>query len=228
MATRPLDESVAVITGAGGRLGRRMMAAFSEQGAEVAAVERDLEKAALAEEQGAAYYPIDMSDEGEVEDGFRRIAETHGRIDIVVHTVGMWEGRPFLDTSLADWTRVIDTNLTSTFLCFREAIRYMRESDGGRLIAFASGQGITSGAEEQAAYSAAKAGVVRLVETISKEYQADEITAHAIAPSFIRYQDGEQPGVAASELVRLALYLSDPAAGRALNGATLRAFGTLL
>lgn len=209
-------------------MGRRMVTAFSERGADVAAVGRTPEAASVLDEGECTYYAIDMGEEVRVEEGFRQIVAAHGRIDVVVHTVGMWEGRSLLETTRAAWQRVVDTNLTSTFLCFREAIRHMQESGGGRLIAFASKQGVTGGAEEQAAYSAAKAGVVRLVESVGREHQADGIIAHTIAPSFIRYQESGQPGVPAADLVRLVLYLSDPSAGAALNGATLRAFGTLL
>lgn len=219
-----LEGKVVVITGAAGRLGRRMTRAFAEKGAAVAAVDVEGD---IPFPEGAEGQPFtaDLLDEAKVEACFQQIQEALGPADVLVHTVGGWAAKPLLETSLSDFEKLLQVNLTSAFLCFREAARQM-EGRGGRLIGIASGQGADEGAAEQYAYSASKAGVMRLVEAAADEFEGTGITAHAIAPSVILF-DGEagRKGVPAERLVDLALYLCLPA-GEALNGDTLRAYGT--
>ena len=224
MSARKLGEAVVVVTGAAGRLGSRMMQGFADHGATVAAIDRDPSQ--LPAGAPAKVFKANVTDEAEVVASFQQIGETFGPIDALVHTVGAWAGRPFLDTSLDDWEKIVHVNLTSAFLCFREAARLM-QGHGGRLIGIASGHGADRGRAQQGGYSAAKAGIVRLVEAVAEEFEGTGITAHAIAPSFILFDEaGDQKGVPVSDLVDLALYLCGPA-GASLNGATLRAYGTL-
>lgn len=126
-----------------------------------------------------------------------------------------------METRLASWEKMVSVNLTSAFLCFREAVRNM--DDGGTLIAITSRQGADRAVAGQAAYSASKAGIIRLVEAVADEHGSRGINAHAIGPSTILF-DEQGDGVRASELVTLAVYLTDH--GASLNGATLRAYGS--
>lgn len=219
-----LRDSVIVVTGSAGRLGSRLVRRLGEDGAKLAAVVRTEEEArdfGFSDGVGGEAFAIDFEDEGQVRSGFEQIHSRFNRIDAVLHTVGGWEAHPTADMSLDDWQRILDVNLNSTFLCFREALRLM---DGpGRLIAFASRQGADAGLAEQAAYAAAKAGVIRLVESITAEYGNRGITAHAVAPSLILYEDGSG-GVHVDDLVTLCRTLVEPA-GRAVAGATIRAYG---
>lgn len=216
-----LEEKVVVVTGAGGRLGRRLVARLAEAGARIAAV--DLRAENLTLHDGVQGFGADLTDDAAVRAVFAQIAAAWGSIDALVHVAGMWTGKPLLDTTLADWRTNLDVNLTSAFLCFREAIRYMDGS--GRLVAMASGQGTDRGRAEQGAYSAAKAGVMRLVEAVAEEYKGTGITTHALAPSTILF-DETGKGVPAEHLIDLILYLcADPAAA-STSGATLRAYGS--
>ncbi len=219
-----MGEAVVVVTGAAGRLGSRMMEGFAGLGATVAAIDRD--PCRLPADTPGQTFQADVTDEAETVAAFGQIGEAFGRVDVLVHTVGTWAGKPLLDTSLDDWEQIMRVNLTSTLLCFREAARLMQER-GGRLIGIASGQGADKGVAQQAGYSASKAGVMRLVEAVAAEYEATGITAHAIAPSLILFDEAaDRKGVPVSDLVDLAVYLCGPA-GASLNGATLRAYGTL-
>ncbi len=152
----------------------------------------------------------------------REIERDLGGIDALVHTVGMWSGGPFLETTQKEWDLMARVNLTSAFLCFREAARLM-QSSGGTLIGIASRQGADQGVAEQAAYSAAKAGVVRLVESVAAEFTDVGIACHAIAPSTILFDETGE-GVRSEEIIDLAMYLID--CGSALSGSTLRAYGS--
>jgi NAD(P)-dependent dehydrogenase (short-subunit alcohol dehydrogenase family) len=215
--------STVIITGAGGRLGRVVASRFGELGHRVVGVDTHLEGVELK-----SAYEADLSDEKDVEAVFSRIWSEHKSPGVLVHTVGMWDGRPLLDTSVSQWENVIEVNLTTTFLVFREALRRHEASgtDGEiRLIAFASAQGADRGLGEQAAYSAAKAGVIRLVESVASEYRDSGVTAHAIAPSMILFGGMEdEPGISAHELASLCLVIAD--AGGPLTGTTIRAYGS--
>jgi NAD(P)-dependent dehydrogenase (short-subunit alcohol dehydrogenase family) len=219
-----LPDTPVLVTGAGGRLGRVVVARLHAAGAHVVALD------AVRPEGLPDDVPVltaDLTDRPSVQEAFAQAEASAGRIGALVHTVGMWAGQPLAETHLADWRRVMDVNLTSTFLCFREAAKRMEaKAGGGRLVAFASRQGADRGVAEQAAYSASKAGVVRLVEAVAAEYEG-RITAAAIAPSTILFGDeGEGArGVAAEAIADLCVYLCG-AGGPVHNGAVLRAYGT--
>ncbi len=215
-----LTERIIVVTGAGGRLASHILHALATGGATTVAIERPGKPAVAG---AVATYFADVSDERATEQVFAEIGAAHGRIDGLIHTAGGWDGRPFAETSLAQWDAQLVANLTTAFLCFREAIRHMGEG-GGRLGAIASAQGADRGVAEQAAYSAAKAGVVRLVEAVAAEYSERGIHAFALAPSTIRYDEAPGPGVSADDLARLCIDLFRPEA-RSMSGSVVRAYG---
>ena len=212
-----------VVTGAAGRLGRVVAAHLSDAGARVVGLDR--QPHAVGDHSVVA----DVTDPGSTSAAFARAADAVGEPDGLVHTVGMWAGSPFAETSLADWRTVLDVNLTSTFVVFQTAIRRMLgTAAGGRLVALASGQGADKGVAEQAAYSASKAGVVRLVESVAAEYRAQDLSAAAVAPSMILFgsEDEGTRGVEVEEVARLCVTLCGPA-GNVHNGSVLRAYGSM-
>lgn len=218
--------STLVVTGARGRLGTVIAAKFEQSGHNVIGIDLN------AEDAGPALcYQADLTDENSVRDVFEQIRERHGRLDALIHTVGMWDGHPTVGLSLDRWRTILDVNLTSTFLVFREALRFAendRQSGAVRLIAFASGQGADRGVADQAAYSAAKAGVIRLVESIAAEHPGRNVTAHAIAPSTILFDDmRDQRGISVHEIANLCEVLAGDA-GDLMSGATVRAYGSLV
>ena len=211
-------DQVIVVTGATGRLGGRIARGFAAGGATVATIDR----------RAGSGFQADLTDEASTVAAFRQVAGAYQRVHAVVHTVGMWAGAPLLETSAAEWQRMLLINLTSTFLCFREGARLLARR-GGRLVGIASAQGADRGQARQAGYSASKAGVIRLAEAVAAEYEGKGITTHVIAPSYILYgaEDPTQKGVPVDTIVELTRYLCGPA-GASLSGATLRAYGTLL
>jgi 3-oxoacyl-[acyl-carrier protein] reductase len=219
-----LSGQTILLTGAAGRLGRVLAPRLAAAGARVAAA--DLEAPSF-DHASITTFAADVSREADTERLFSEVAERVGPLDALIHTVGMWAGAPLAETPLADFEEVLRVNLTSTFLCFREAVRHFRGAGRpGRLVALASRQGVAGGVAEQPAYSAAKAGVVRLVESAAAEGAPHGITAAAVAPSMILY--GSEPagtaGVSAERVAALCAYLASPA-GRDHNGAVLAAFG---
>lgn len=225
--TTDLAGRTVLVTGASGRLGRVLTRHLLASGAQVAA--SDLEPSGM-EHEGLRFYASDVTDEKSVEELFQAVAADTGGIDAVIATVGTWDGRPLAETRLADFERVIRLNLTSAFLCFREGVRHFRQrGTAGRLVGIASMQGADGGVAEQAAYSAAKAGVVRLVEATAKEGAPAGITAAAVAPSMILFGQEEEGarGVAVERVAELCAYLATDAGG-AHSGSVIRAYGTML
>ncbi len=221
-----LEGKVIVVTGATGRLGRLIVDRFVREEAILVGIVRTEQQARDLFPQGArsSAFAADITEPQAVAACFRQIGERFGHIDALIHAAGQWASAPLLDTSAEEWERLLRINLTSAFLCFREAARLM-QGKKGRLIGFSASQGADQGLSGQSAYAASKAGVVRLVEAAAAEMKGTGITAHAIAPSTILYGDeGRQNGVLAERLVDLCLYLCSEA-GDALNGATLRAYG---
>ena len=215
-----------VVTGANGRLGGRLSEALVEEASyRVAHIVRTEEQAErLSRELGddRGVFAADVTEDSAVEACFDRIGEEFGSIYGVIHTVGAWGETPLVGGDPESWRRMVDINLTSTYLVFRAALG--RLGDEGRLIAFTSEQGADGGVGGQSAYSAAKAGVARLVESAAEE-TASGVTVHAVAPSFIRFDpEAETSGVEPEEIVAACRFLLDEA-GRAFDGQILRAYG---
>lgn len=224
-----LTDTTVVVTGVLGRLGRVLSQRLLSYGATVAGVDARLADR-FVDSDRLHLFEADLADEAAVAEVFGTLAERLGPLDACIHTVGMWAGAPFEATTLEDWETMLRVNLTSTFLCFREAVRQLRSAGkGGRLVAIAAKQGAEGGVAEQAAYSASKAGVVRLVEAVAAEYAGDGITAAAVAPSMILFggEDAATQGVSAERVADLCAYLASEA-GTAHTGTVVRAYGSLL
>jgi NAD(P)-dependent dehydrogenase (short-subunit alcohol dehydrogenase family) len=230
MLAARLENTIIALTGAEGRLGSVISSKLLEAGATVAAIDvrpiDGLPDSPPRSSGGATSFTADLTNEASVAQTFAQIEEQLGPLSGLIHTVGMWGGAPFAETEMAAWDTMVKVNLTTTFLCFREAIRRMNDG-GGRLVAISSGQGADSGVAEQGPYSAAKAGVVRLVEAVASEYDG-RITAAAVAPSMILF-GGEEPGtrgVSVEAIADLCVYLCGEG-GAIHNGQVIRAYGTM-
>jgi 3-oxoacyl-[acyl-carrier protein] reductase len=222
-----LSNQSVLVTGASGRLGRELTAYLLNAGATV--VGADIQASDLVPDR-LHFIEADVLQEKSVSDLVSSADARVGGIDALVHTVGMWAGGPLAETDRDDFDRMLQVNLTSAFLCFREAVRnWQRNERGGRLVAIASMQGAEGGAAQQAAYSASKAGVIRLVEATAREFSGTGISAAAVAPSMILYGE-EAPGTQGVPVARIAevcAYLATEA-GAAHNGTVIRVYGTML
>jgi 3-oxoacyl-[acyl-carrier protein] reductase len=217
------------VTGAVGRLGRHVLEELENRGANVAAIVLNDAEARLVpsgQNGRTESFVVDVTDEESVRNGFERIADRFKGLDGLVHTVGAWGMTPILETSRSDWENLILLNLTSAFLCFREAGRLMSAGSGGTLVAITSSQGADRAAGGQGAYSAAKAGVVRLVEAAADELSPHGITSLAVAPSMIIFDPSSgEVGVHVTEVVSACLQpWSDSAPA---SGEVLRVYGSI-
>lgn len=175
-----LTDRVAVVTGAGRGIGRRIAEVLAGNGARVAAF--DLTAPDIPGVLGIA---CDVTDEAAVEAGFGAVESQLGNVSVLVLNAGIFPIVPFEQMSLELWQRTLDVNLTGGFLCARRALPNMREAGYGRVVAMGSSAGKAGGARSVAAYAAAKAGLMTMAKSIANEYAAHGVTANALAPALI-------------------------------------------
>ncbi|HET9138191.1 SDR family oxidoreductase [Actinophytocola sp.] len=161
---------VAVITGAGSGIGRVVALDLIEAGYRVVLAGRRAEtlRETAGSSPAALVVPTDVRSEDSVEALFAEVRRVHGRIDLLFNNAGCAVPGTVADLALEDWQRVLDTNLTGSFLCAREAFRLMREQrpQGGRIINNGS-ISATSPRPASPAYTASKHAITGLTKSIS-------------------------------------------------------------
>ncbi len=185
-----LDGKVALVTGGNGGIGLGMARGLAQAGATVVIVGRDAGKSRGAvqvlKEQGliADALAADVTDEAAVAALMKEVMQRHGRLDILVNNAGTNIRRPVQELSLADWNTVMDTNLTSAFLCSRSAWPHLKAAGGGKVINIGSMMSIF-GAAYAPAYAASKGGIVQFTRSLATAWAADNIQANAVLPGWI-------------------------------------------
>jgi NAD(P)-dependent dehydrogenase (short-subunit alcohol dehydrogenase family) len=186
-----LDGQVVVVTGGGGSIGRMASHVLAQAGAAVVVVDRDLKAAerVAAEIAGAggqaAVREWDVTLEPVVTAEFGQVLEEYGRLDVLVNSVGGGKHVPAMEMSLADWNEVLTRNLTSTFLCCREAGRRMAAQGGGSIVNISSIMGHSGGGlYPNSAYHASKGAVVNLTRALAAEWGRHGVRVNEIAPTF--------------------------------------------
>jgi 3-oxoacyl-[acyl-carrier protein] reductase len=181
---------VALVTGASQGIGRACALALSRSGVAVAAAARNQEKlselVAYIEGTGAqaAAFVMDVAEEEQIKSAVKAVIGHFGKIDILVNNAGITRDQLIMRLKRADWDAVLNTNLTSAYLCTQQVIGSMLKQRWGRIINITSVFGQT-GQAGQANYASSKAGLIGLTMAIAREVGSRNITCNAVAPGFI-------------------------------------------
>ena len=185
-----LTGRVAIVTGGNGGIGLGMARGLADAGADIAVVARNEEKsqAAVADLKGRGIKAIsiatDVTDAEAVGRMVERVTSELGRIDILVNNAGINIRKPPNLLAVEEWSTVIETNLTSAFLCSKAVHPAMQARGGGKIINIGSMMSIF-GAGFAPAYAASKGGIVQFTRACACAWAADNIQANAILPGWI-------------------------------------------
>ena len=191
MPTDPvLAGTVALVTGASSGIGEATAKRLAAEGATVAVAARNQEKLnelvseITAAGGKAAAFTLDVANEDQVKETIKAVIAQFGKIDILVNNAGITRDQLVMRMKRTDWDAVLETNLTSAYLCIQAVIPSMLKQRWGRIINITSIFG-QMGQAGQANYAASKAGLIGLTMAIAREVGSRNITCNAIAPGFI-------------------------------------------
>jgi 2-dehydro-3-deoxy-L-rhamnonate dehydrogenase (NAD+) len=207
MTALDFDGKVAVITGGARGIGFVSAAMILERGGRVALW--DVDGAAMVRAlvdlhggDAATGTEVDIADEAAVARAFRGAVSAHGKVDILVNSAGIIGAPgPVTEFETKVWRRVMDVNLTGTFICSKLAAPAMTTRGWGRIVNIASLAG-KDGTPAMSAYSASKAGVIALTKAMGKELATSGVLINCIAPAAL---DTEMARAADPALVKIMI-----------------------
>jgi 2-deoxy-D-gluconate 3-dehydrogenase len=185
-----LKGKVAIVTGGNGGIGLGMARGLASAGARIVIAARDAIKSGAAIKDLVAHgveaqsVATDVTDEHAVEELVEAALERFGRLDVLVNNAGMNIRKPAHELALEEWRRVLDTNLTSAFLCSKAVYPAFKASGGGKIINIGSMMSIF-GASFAPVYSASKGGIVQLTKSTAVAWAPDNIQVNAVLPGWI-------------------------------------------
>jgi len=127
------------------------------------------------------FVQTDVSNVSQVENLIQETLTTFGRLDVLVNNAGLELPKTIIDTTEAEWDRLMEVNLKGVFLCSRASIPAMRRQGGGVIVNVASELGLVGGSEI-AAYCATKGGVVQLTKAMAVDHASDGIRVNCVCP----------------------------------------------
>ena len=184
---KDLENKNIIVTGASGGIGNSIIDKFHKCGANILASGTRIEK---LEELKSKYSNIkilkfDISQSDKIEDFIENASKELGGLDCIVNNAGIAQDNLAIRMSIEDWKKVIDINLTSTFLMSKFAIKKMLKNKKGKIVNITSVVGHT-GNLGQANYTASKAGIVAMSKSLAIEYAKKNININCISPGFIK------------------------------------------
>lgn len=182
-----------IITGSGRGIGKGVAIECVRHGAKVAILDIDEKQVSNVVDElngmqlgSAIGYPVDIVSEKSVKEAFARSSEKMGGVDGVVINAGVLYLAPIVTIDLADWDRVINVNLTGSFICARESARIMKLSGNPGSIIFTSSLFGLRGGVENGAYSASKFGVIGLAQSLAAELGPEGIRVNCVCPGQVQ------------------------------------------
>jgi NAD(P)-dependent dehydrogenase (short-subunit alcohol dehydrogenase family) len=187
-----LTGRVAIVTGGSVGLGRQMAEGLAEMGASLVLCARKKERCEQAADELKALgvktlaLACDVKDPASVQELVDVTVSQFGRIDILINNAGTSWGAPIEEMSLEQWNKVIETNLTGTFLCCQAAGKFMIAQKRGKIINIASTAGLRGSPPEFQAigYHASKGGVITFTRDLARKWGIHNIHVNAIAPGW--------------------------------------------
>jgi 2-deoxy-D-gluconate 3-dehydrogenase len=185
-----LTGRVAIVTGGNGGIGLGMARGLARAGARVVVAARNEQKSSAAVRElkalgsDAFALAVDVTDEAAVQATFDSAVQRCGRLDILVNNAGINIRKPAHELPLQQWKEVIETNLTSAFICSRAAYAHMVRAGGGKIVNIGSMLSIF-GASFAPAYGASKGGIVQLTKSLAVAWAADNIQVNAVLPGWV-------------------------------------------
>ena len=182
-----LDDKVAVITGAGGGMGREAAILFTEEGARVCVADVNAEAAeetvSLCEGEAFAV-EVDVADDMQVASMYEQTASRFGGVDVLYNNAGISpaDDASVLETSVEAWQRVQDVNTKGVFLCCKHGIPYLLGRGGGSVINVASFVAIVGAATSQISYTASKGAVLAMSRELAVEFARRGVRVNALCP----------------------------------------------
>lgn len=225
-----LHNKIALVTGADGGVGTHVSRALLDSGATVIGVSRNAQQSSS---DTFIAHAADLSSAQSAKTTVDGIAARFGRLDILTHLVGGFDGgKPIAETDDATFQRMLDLNLNSAFYVLRAVIPHMRRAGSGRIIAIGS-QAAEKPGPGVGAYSASKAALVSLIQTVALENKDLAITANVLLPGTMDTPGNrkDMPGADSSKWVQpasvasLIVWLSSES-GKDVNGAAIPVYGS--
>lgn len=185
-----LKGRVAIVTGGNGGIGLGMARGLASAGARVVVAARNADKAraAVRELEGlgteARFCAVDVADQRSVEGMVKAAVDAFGGVDILVNNAGTNIRKQPEQYTLAEWHKVLDTNLTSAFICSQAVYPLMNKAGRGKIINIGSMMSIF-GASFVAPYGASKGGMVQLTRALAAAWAKDHIQVNAVLPGWI-------------------------------------------
>lgn len=186
-----------IVTGAGSGIGRATVMAFAKEGARVAAFDvtagaKATEDAALAQGYAVKAYTANVADEASVITGFEQAEAWLGGLDILINSAGIRELAPAVDLPVAEFRRILDVNVTGTFICARTfARRLIALGKRGAIVNFGSTLSVVA-APNRPAYVSSKHAVLGLTKEMAMELGPKGIRVNAVGPGLTRTGMTEQ------------------------------------
>ena len=181
-----LEEKVVLVVGGAQGIGRATARLCAQRGAKVIIADRDvISGAQVAEESGGLFIPVDITDEASVQAMAGKVEAVFGKLDVLIHTAGVLLG-PFVtleDFSSDTFRKVLDINVTGTFLCTKYAVPLIRKAGGGVVILTSSGA--ATGGSSSYAYGSSKGGVNSFAITLANRLGTEGIRVNVLSPGNI-------------------------------------------
>jgi len=183
-----LENKNIIVTGATGGIGNSIIKKFSHAGAKILATGTRIEKLEEIKKkhENIKILKFDISQSDKIQDFIENATkELGGSLDGIINNAGITQDNLSIRMSLEEWQKVIDINLTSTFLMCKFAIKKMLKNKSGKIVNITSVVGHT-GNLGQANYTASKAGIIAMSKSLAIEYAKKNINVNCISPGFIK------------------------------------------